>query len=297
MRKIAILIPVHNGIDFTRKCILDLQDSFLKTSFQNYTAEIVVIDDGSSDGTSEWIRHNMPSVHLIQGDGNLWWSGAMNAGARYAFDKLSCDFVLLWNNDIIPGPDYFTILDEIMKEAASDRIIGSKIYKSKQVIWSFGGYFNPRSGRKFMIGFDRNDSEEFNQLQEADWLTGMGTLIPKEVFDLIGYWDNVSFPLYHGDIDFTYRAKLKGIAVLAHPLLKIWNDTSNSGINHKGEWKALIRMLTDIKSKYNVRKNFLFYQKYAKSIFAYWPLIPGYYHLFGGFLKWKVLGLFKIQKA
>lgn len=299
MKSLAILIPVYNGVNYTKKCLKDLEKSFLDKPLKHCKTEIVVVDDGSKDETSDWIRENMPSVHLLQGDGNLWWSGAINKGAEYALNQLKCDFLLLWNNDIVPADDYFIQIEKIIAASNINQLIGSKIYKlsPSNVIWSFGGYFNPKSGRKFMIGSQTEDNDEFQYVKHVDWLTGMGTLIPKAVIDTIGYWDNTNFPQYHGDSDFTYRAKRNGFDVLVHPELKIWNDTENTGIQHQGKFNDLIGMLTDIKSQHNIRKNFLFYSKYTKSMRAYLPLLRGYYRLIGGFFKWKFLEFFNIQKT
>ena len=78
-------------------------------------------------------------------------------------------------------------------------VIGSKIYVAEQpnMVWSAGGYFNPRSGKNGMYGYFENDTEELNRIREVDWLTGMGTVIPREVIERIGYWDNENFPQYY----------------------------------------------------------------------------------------------------
>ena len=129
-----------------------------------------------------------------------------------------------------------------------------------------------------------------------DWLTGMGTVIPREVVDRIGYWDNENFPQYYGDSDFTYRAKLEGFGIRIHPSLKIYNQIENSGIEHQGSIKNLMRLITDIRSKSNLRKNLTFYRKYAKSPWAYLPLFWLYMKILGGFIKWKIMNLMGIRK-
>ena len=112
----------------------------------------------------------------------------------------------------------------------------------------------------------------------------------------IGYWNDKDFPQYHGDSDFTYRAKLAGFDIVVFPQLRLWNDTSNTGLSHQGSLKVLIRLLSDIKSNYNLKKNLRFYRKYATSMMAYSSLIRSYYMLFGGFFKWKFLSLIGVRK-
>ncbi|NJO67967.1 MAG: hypothetical protein HC830_00630 [Bacteroidetes bacterium] len=65
---------------------------------------------------------------------------------------------------------------------------------------------------------------------ELNWLPGMGTLIHETVVQKAGYWDNINFPQYHGDSEFTFRAYLNGFKIEVDPDLVIWNDTTHTGI-------------------------------------------------------------------
>ena len=295
MINIAVLIPVHNHIAYTKNCLQYLKEHAHSDSSIEYRT--VVIDDGSSDGTATWIKTNFPEVELLYGDGNLWWSGGINVGATYALNHLNADYLILWNNDIIAGDDYFEKLSNILKNNR-EKIFGSKIYVAgeQNLVWSMGGIFNPYSGRRFMLGYFKPDVNEYQKVTEPDWLTGMGTVVHKSVIDKIGYWDDQNFPQYHGDSDFTYRAKTNGFTIKVFPELKIWNDVKNTGLKHGGNFKQLLRIMVDTRSNYNIKKNILFYKKYAKSIMAYNEIIRAYCKLFGGFIKWKILGLFNIKR-
>lgn len=298
MKKIAILIPVFNKIELTKKCLESLLPLVDSDSLQNFEAQIFVIDDGSNDGTGEWVENSHPEVEVLKGDGSLWWSGGINMGARYAIEQTDADFILLWNNDILAETVFFKELDAFINEVSDQMIIGSKIYAlhPPDQIWAFGAIFNPKNGAKYMIGFDQVDSEEFESIREVDWLPGMGTLVPVDVIKKIGYWDAENFEQYHGDSDFTYRAKTKGYKILVYPQLKLWNDVSNTGISHEGKLSNLTRLLTDTRSLYHFRKNMLFVRRFSTSYLAYWPLFVSYFRLFGGFFKWKLLAIFGLKK-
>jgi len=259
---------------------------------------MLIVDDGSTDGTGAWLKEHHPWVTVLEGDGNLWWSGGVNMGARHALEEMKADYLLLWNNDVIPSDDYFRQMDRLVGEIPADVVAGSKIFQSggQGILWSCGGVFNPRSGVFHMKGREMPDSEEFSMPMEVDWLPGMGTLIPSGVIGKIGYWDAVHFPQYHGDSDFTYRAKKAGFRVITYPKLVLYNDKSTSGLTHGGTLKGLRLALTSIRSNTRISTSFYFYRKHASSPLAYRTILWSYTKMFGGFVKWKILALFGIRK-
>ncbi len=291
--KISILIPVHNKIDLTKKCLLNLHQQ-IKSFDNKIHYHIIIIDDGSTDLTSQWIQEHYPDVTVLQGDGNLWWSGAVNMGAQFAIKELNSDYVLLWNNDIHAAHDFFTVLADLIDKTDKNIIIGSKIFCDPEfkTVWSMGGNFDPFTGKLNMTGYFKKDRTEWQEPVEADWLPGMGTLIPQAVVEKTGYWDALRFPQYYGDTDFTYRAKLNGFKNMVFPQLKIINDVANSGIKRIDKFSEIFTALTSVKSLHNIKKNILFYKLYAKSNKAYFTLIENYFFFFGGFIKRKIKSVF-----
>lgn len=294
--QIAIIIPVHNHLSLTKQALADLS-SALKDAYESFYT-IVVVDDGSNDGTYEWVSTNYPEIHLLKGDGNLWWSGAVNMGASYAIKSLNSEYILLWNNDILFEKGYFQYLLQIINRYSNDTILGSKIFVEGQpdIVWSMGGYFNPLTGKYGMYGYFERNNEKYEKVIEVDWLTGMGTVVPTNIIEKIGNWDNINFPQYHGDSEFTYRAKLKGYAIRIHPELKLFNKIEHSGLEHSGSFVKLLKSMTDNRSKINFKRNFKFYRLYARSFSAFFYLYLKYCLIFGGYFKWKVLNLFGVIK-
>ncbi len=298
IKRIAITMPVFNNLRFTQSCIGSLGPLISHKNLRNSEFVMVVVDDGSTDGTGAWLREHHPEVVVLEGDGNLWWSGGVNTGAEHAIRELKADFMLLWNNDVIPSDDYFIQVDRLVGEMPDNVVAGSKIFKSgeKDLLWSCGGIFNPRSGAFYMTGTDLPDSEQFGKPMQVDWLPGMGTLIPSGVIEKIGFWDAKNFPQYHGDSDFTLRAREAGYQITVYPQLVLANDKSSSGLTHGGTLKGLYRALTSIRSNTRIRTSFMFYRKHVSSPFAYRTLIWSYMKMFGGFIKWRIYSLFGKRK-
>jgi GT2 family glycosyltransferase len=300
MSKIFFVIPVFNRLKYTKECLKILEDNQESTFFKNNTIEIVIADDGSTDGTHEWVKTNYPKVVVLKGSGNLWYSGSMNLGISYALKDASCDYIMIWENDIFPDESFFKNLQKIIEQSKNPDIICAKIFfrNPPDRIFSMGGYFNLKTGRKEIIGYMKPDSHEFNNVLSVDWFCGQGVLVPRVVFDKIGLFDANAFPQYHGDSDFALRAKKAGFSILVHPELRVWNDTETSGLSHikNKSLKIFIRSLYSIRSNNNISKDIKFYRRHTTSARAYLTLVKSYVWYIGSYLMWKTLGLFHIEK-
>ena len=125
---ISIVIPVHNGLDYTKKCLKSLFVTINESRYRN-DIKIIIVDDGSTDGTAQWIYKNYNSIKILHGDGNLWWSKAMNMGAKYAL-KHKTEYLLIINNDNIFTNDFIEKLVSFAKKT-DFKIVGSKILDLK----------------------------------------------------------------------------------------------------------------------------------------------------------------------
>ena len=100
MSQIAITIPVRNRKEITRQILVELNAQIQQCADREHLISVVIIDDGSTDGTGEMIRQQFPQFSLLEGDGSLWWTGAICWGMKYALEKYNPDYFVWLNDDI-----------------------------------------------------------------------------------------------------------------------------------------------------------------------------------------------------
>ncbi|MBF0632990.1 MAG: glycosyltransferase [Magnetococcales bacterium] len=296
--RVAVLIPIHNGWSHTQKTLAWLKQSLTRQSLRHNIA-VVVIDDGSTDGSAEFIRTLYPEIHLLPADGSLWWSGAINLGARYALDTLKVDWLLLWNNDIRCRDDYFDRLFDLLPHQDPLDLIGSKLLflDPPGTIFSMGCLFDPKTARSRLIGTGEQDGPAFAQPLRVDWVGGMGTVVHRQVVDRVGFWDGRWFPQYAGDADYCLRAKEAGCTITVHPELQILNDTSSSGLPHRNRFDLFFRSLIDKKSWFHLPTQILWVWRHGRSPWGWWFLLRLYAGYVGGFLFWKLMEPLGIRRG
>ena len=300
MKKIVFVIPVHNRLEYNQECLQILKEQESTSFFQKNDIEIIVVDDGSTDGTGDWIREHFPKVIVLEGDGNLWYSASMNMGMKHAYEQMNADFIMVWENDIYPVDDYFEQLQTIVEDWDGKSFICSKLYYKirPDKIFGMGGIFNLRTGEKSLIGRGETDGPDYQKDIEADWFLGQGVLIHKDIVKVVGYFDDKNFPQYSADVDYGVRVKKSGYKNMIYHKLKLLNDTGMTGISHKKE-KTLfqfIESMFSIRSHTNIRRDFKFYRMHTTNILAYRVVLKKYYVYTGSFVKWKVLGWFGIRR-
>jgi len=297
---ISFVIPVHNHLDFTKKCLADLDAQKDSVFFSENNVRTIVVDDGSSDGTGEWLSREHPEIHVIRGDGNLWYSKSTNLGMKHAFGNQDADFVMVWENDTLPMKGYFDHLQEILENWDGRTVICSKLYYSHRQdhIFGMGGTFNPRTGKKALIGRALPDGPEFQTDREVDIFLGIGFMVHKDLVAKTGYLDEKNFPHYHADFDYALRMKENGFRNVVFHRLGMLNDMETTGISHKKNksLKDFLATFTSIKSNLNVRRNLKFYRRHTTSPKAYLFLLRIYFIHSASFFKWWVLGWFGVQK-
>jgi N-acetylglucosaminyl-diphospho-decaprenol L-rhamnosyltransferase len=271
--RVAAVIPIHNGRDLT----LRLLDSLLTGSF--VPDIVIVVDDGSSDGSADAISDRFPVVQVVSADGSLWWSGAFNMGAQVAL-QAGCDFIWSLNNDCVVEHDSLSLLLHTLKvtpgAVACPRV---HYWPDDGRTMSLGGTVNWFWRGPKLRGYAQTLPRDYvGGLTDVEWLPAMGLLLPAKAFQMVGGVDASIFPHYRGDIDFSLRLVKHGWRLLVDTRSVIYNDKSQTGLglSRKPSGRELWRLLTDTKSQYNLRETIPFFFRHAPRL-ALPSLFVSYY--------------------
>ena len=118
---IAIIIPSYNRREYLKILLNQLNEQQL---FNGLALEIVVVLDGSSYRSLQMLQNDFRTVHILQGDGDWWYTKSMNEGFKKA-EGLKSDFVLTLNDDIEVKPDYISKLLLSYNSVEEGSIMGS----------------------------------------------------------------------------------------------------------------------------------------------------------------------------
>ena len=197
--EVSVVIVTWNGRQYLDACLQALQAQ------QGVNAEIVLVDNGSSDGTPAYVRARFPEVRLVPLDANHGFAGGSNAGAREARGE----YIAFLNNDTVADPGWLRALRAGVDAASRSLLVTSRIVymHDPSVIDSAGdGAFRWGGAYKRRHG-DR--AENASQAMEVFGVCGAACLMPKKVFDELGGFDE-DFFASHEDVDLSYRARLRG---------------------------------------------------------------------------------------
>lgn len=196
MQTIAVLLTVHNRKAKTLEC---LQRLYAQLPLDGYQVDVYLTDDGCTDGTPEAVRQQFPQVHIIHGNGNLFWNRGMYTAWQEAA-KEDYDSYLWLNDDTLLLPNALKSLLASSQSKINQAIIvaANRAKNEEKVTYS---------------GHNKNGKITPNgNLQSCDTFNGNCVLIPRYVYQKLG---NLDWKFRHaiGDLDYGYRAKRSGIEI------------------------------------------------------------------------------------
>lgn len=229
MSDIAVVVPVHNRKDTTLNYLRQLPE----IGVAGVILKPIIVDDGSTDGTGDAIRAQYPDVTVLNGDGNLWWTGAVRMGAEYAL-RQGYEHILIMNDDLDLDNDFLVELLKVAEKDPNALVSSIKLNKkpdgTEQIITA--GFKEVGWLREVEpIFFDQSYSPALPEVIQCEMLTGSSLLIPAAVFQKIGQFDNARFPHGFGDFEFTLRASQAGFKCLVATKSRIFTEHNQNYTN------------------------------------------------------------------
>jgi len=183
---------------------------------------VIVVDNGSVDGSPEFISKNFPLIKLIRNDQNLGYSKANNQGIREA----KGEFILFLNSDTRTFPGAFDLLLEEMKAFPSVGAVGPALISEKdryQVSFGMKINFVYEMLQKCLLNhYFRQKLKGMQQKLEVGWLSGACLLTRKSVLEEVGLFDEKFF-LYFEDIDLCRKISSNGRKLIFVPKAKVFH--------------------------------------------------------------------------
>lgn len=211
VRPACIVIVNWNGWRDTLACLASLAD------LRYAQTHVIVVDNGSTDGSAARLRERAPALHVIETGRNLGFAGGSNVGIHAALER-GAAYVWLLNNDTIVDPDALGALVDVMERYPSVGIAGSRItYLDRpDTLWSAGGRFVRPWGWAAHRGEREPDRGRFATLADVAFVTGCSLLVRAGAARAVGPLEEGYF-LFWEDVDWCVRARRGGWRVVYVP--------------------------------------------------------------------------------
>ena len=258
---VCFIVLNWNQADLTVQCL----DSLKNQSYPNF--HVIVVDNGSTDGSGAYIRDRYPWVTVIDQYPNLGYSMGNNVGIEAAL-KRGADYLFLLNNDTEVDPWMLTRLVEVAESNPQNGMVGPTMYyfDPDKMIWGGENYIDWKKAhliRKYFMKIDDGSITSNRTPVEVDYIDTCAVLVKRAVVEKIGLM-NAAYFINYDDLDWNVRARKAGYKVIYVPQAKMWHKVS-----------AAMGQASPATTYYMTRNSLLFF----------WKNSPA---------KWKYLVIFRI---
>jgi GT2 family glycosyltransferase len=219
---VTVIVLNWNGKDLTIECL----ESLKQVNYSNFN--ILVVDNGSTDGSVELLKEKFPEVSILVLEKNLGYAAGNNRG----FDSLKPDqpeFVIFLNNDTIVDENFIEpLVKQLLTHKKASQTVPKIYYENDpKLIWYAGGIVNLWTGSIYHLGIRQYDGPAYSKTHKTKYATGCCFCMRYEEFKEFGGFDE-AFPMYSEDVDLSLWIRAAGKQVWFVPNSKIWHKVSAS---------------------------------------------------------------------
>lgn len=199
MYEVSVIIPNFNGKQYLKNCL----DAMKRQVYRDF--EVILVDNGSEDGSADYVREHYPEVHVVTLQENRGFCGGVNAGIQAS----ESPYVVLLNNDTIAEKYFLKNLVSFMKEHPGTFSCQAKMLKlqDRDKIDDAGNYYCAL-GWAFADGKGKPETR-YNREKRVFSACAGAAIYDKRLLEKTGLFDEVHFA-YLEDLDIGYRARLLG---------------------------------------------------------------------------------------
>ena len=243
MKNVTVVIPNYNGIKYIADCLQALREQKL----QEADSEVLVVDNGSADGSAEVVEEHFPEVHLIRLPENTGFCHAVNVG----IEASETEYVILLNNDTKVYPDFVEALYQSIHSRKDAFAVSARM-----LMWDRPELLDDAGDRYNALGWayargKGKPAGKFDRPVKVFAACGGAAIYRKGIFEEIGLFDEKHFA-YLEDLDIGYRARIHGWKNYYEPAAKVLHFGSASSGARYNEWKTRIAAANSV---YVVYKN------------------------------------------
>ena len=217
-----LILVNWNGREVTLACLASLRQ------VPSPPFSVLVVDNGSADGSVEAIRSLHPEVHLLSLPENRLFAGGTNTGIRYALDH-GATLVVLLNNDTVVDPGFLApLLAPLRQDRTCGAVAPKMLYHDRPtMLWFAGGAVSFWTGTMKHIGIREEDRGQHDAALPIDYASGCCIATRRDVLERVGMLDE-AYSMYTEDADWSLRVRRAGYRILYEPTSRIWHKVSVS---------------------------------------------------------------------
>lgn len=205
---VSFVVVSYNTADHIEGCLRSL------LALDYPRTEIIVVDNGSTDGSVERVRGGFPDVELVELGENKGFAGAASVGLFMA----NGDILASVNPDVQLDSDWLQAIVEAFEAFPDAGVVGSKIlYPDRKTIQHAGGIVHYPLATTDHMGRGEEDQGQYDQSRMVSFVTGAALAMRRDVGHSLNFFDEAFYPVFFEDVDLCWRAKGEGWRIVYQP--------------------------------------------------------------------------------